>query len=319
MNVKLTAPRTALPFVAFAPSLRSFRRPLLWALLLLFPLPGMAQILDISGGIQTYVSLTNTTVNMTGRSELHITAASNPIPGCVINLNSSDAWFFLENIQPSNVIANYLSQIQVSGAAVNSGSSGTSTTTVFARNTSTGAGVAVLGESFGTDSTAVFSNYSTGDIFRGFGSTGLVFRILNDGSFIANGTKSAVVETRSFGKRQLYTVESPENWFEDFGKARLGNGRATVKLDPVFTETVNTENDYHVFLTPKGDCTGLYVANQSASSFEVRELQGGKSAIEFDYRIVAKRKDHEQARLAVFEDPKPQTQPARLSDPSLRH
>lgn len=215
--------------------------------------------------------------------------------------------------QPSPVVE------QAGGSFVNSGSSGTSTPTVFARNTSTGASVAVLGESFGTDSTAVFSNFSTGDIFRGFGSTGLVFRILNDGSFIANGTKSAVVETRSYGKRQLYAVESPENWFEDFGKARLGNGRATVKLDPVFTETVNTENDYHVFLTPKGDCTGLYVANQSATSFEVRELQGGKSAIEFDYRIVAKRKDHEQARLAVLEDPKPPTQPARLSDPSLAH
>src|SRR5215469_16648492 len=56
---------------------------------------------------------------------------------------------------------------QVAGAFINSGSSGTSTMALYAKNSSTAAGVALLGESFGTDSTAVFSNYSTGDIFRG--------------------------------------------------------------------------------------------------------------------------------------------------------
>jgi hypothetical protein len=61
---------------------------------------------------------------------------------------------------------------------------------------------------------------------------------------------------------------------------------------------VSTEDEYHVFLTPKGDCNGLYVATQSASSFEVRELGHGNATIALDYRIVAKRKGYEQARLA---------------------
>src|SRR5262245_34222331 len=115
MNIKWTAPGTPWPFLPFTGSLGSFRRPVLWALFLFFPAMGMAKTLDISSGIQTYSSLTNTTVNMTGRSELHITDASNPIPGCVIHLNSPDAWFFLENIQPSDVVSNQLSQIQVNG------------------------------------------------------------------------------------------------------------------------------------------------------------------------------------------------------------
>ncbi len=67
--------------------------------------------------------------------------------------------------------------------------------------------------------------------------------------------------TISYGKRELYAVESPENWFEDFGGAELIQGRAIVKLDPVFAETVSTEVEYHVFLTPKGDCQGLYCAS----------------------------------------------------------
>jgi hypothetical protein len=43
-----------------------------------------------------------------------------------------------------------------------------------------------------------------------------------------------------------------------------------------------------VFLTPQGDCNGLYVAQKSSAGFEVRELRGGRSSLTFDYRIVAK-------------------------------
>ena len=38
------------------------------------------------------------------------------MPGCLINLNSADAWFYLPNIRPSAVAATYLSQIKVNGA-----------------------------------------------------------------------------------------------------------------------------------------------------------------------------------------------------------
>ncbi|MBI3658260.1 MAG: hypothetical protein HY232_17790 [Acidobacteria bacterium] len=131
----------------------------------------------------------------------------------------------------------------------------------------------------------------------GIGTTIPTARLHVIGNFIATGSKSALVETPSYGKRQIYAVESPENWFEDFGKAKLSDGQAVVKLDSIFAETVNTENDYHIFLTPQGDCEGLYVANKTVASFEVRELRKGKSAIEFDYRIIAKRKGFEQVRL----------------------
>ena len=135
----------------------------------------------------------------------------------------------------------------------------------------------------------------------GIGTTSPGAKLHVVGNFIATGTKSALVETASYGKRQLYAVESPENWFEDFGGAELIQGRAIVKLDPVFAETVSTEVEYHVFLTPKGDCEGLYIASQSADSFEVRELRHGTHTIAFDYRIVAKRKGYEGIRLAEID------------------
>ena len=72
------------------------------------------------------------------------------------------------------------------------------------------------------------------------------------------------------------------------------------KLDSSTTpasETVTTDASYHVFLTPNGDCEGLYVTQKGAASFEVHELKGGKSNVQFDYRIVAHRKGFEAARL----------------------
>ena len=93
-------------------------------------------------------------------------------------------------------------------------------------------------------------------------------------------------------------MEAPENWFEDIGSARLANGSGVVQLESTFSQTVNTGVEYHVFLTPKGDCKGLYVTNETANSFEVRELGGGTASISFAYRIVARRKGYETIRLA---------------------
>ncbi len=58
----------------------------------------------------------------------------------------------------------------------------------------------------------------------GVGTTSPAAKLYVAGSFIATGTKSALVETASYGKRQLYAVESPENWFEDFGGERRLQG-----------------------------------------------------------------------------------------------
>ena len=63
-----------------------------------------------------------------------------------------------------------------------------------------------------------------------------------------------------------------------------------VKLDADFGKVIK-RGDYRVFLTPEGDCRGLYVQRKGAASFEVCELAGGKSNVTFSYRIVGRRKD----------------------------
>ena len=102
------------------------------------------------------------------------------------------------------------------------------------------------------------------------------------------------------GKRKVAMsgIQSPENWFEDFGSAQLVNGVAVIQFDPDFIQTVNTGKDYRVFPVPNGDCKGLYVTNKTANSFEVRELGNGSSNIHFDYRITAIRRNYETIRFA---------------------
>ncbi|MCS7179352.1 MAG: hypothetical protein RML46_05910 [Anaerolineae bacterium] len=131
--------------------------------------------------------------------------------------------------------------------------------------------------------------------FTVYGNTGSC-SINEAGALTCTGTKSAVVATRDAGPRKLYAIESPGVWFEDFGRASLVNGQAVVSIDPLFAQTVNL-SDYHVFLTPLGDCKGLYVAEKTSTSFVVKELGGGTSSVAFDYRIVARRLGYENVRL----------------------
>jgi hypothetical protein len=118
------------------------------------------------------------------------------------------------------------------------------------------------------------------------------------GNLTVGGTKSSTAKLRSGREVALYAVESPENWFEDFGTAELSNGMAWVPLEASFAEATNAAITYHVFLTPSGDSNGLYVARKTAAGFEVREHGGGSSSVAFDYRIVARRRGYEAIRMA---------------------
>jgi hypothetical protein len=118
------------------------------------------------------------------------------------------------------------------------------------------------------------------------------------GNLVVSGTKSAGVKLQNGREVALYAVESPENWFEDFGNAELSNGVAWVPLEGSFAETTNATLAYHVFLTANGDSNGLYVSRKTAAGFEVREHGGGGSNVAFDYRIVVRRRGYETMRMA---------------------
>jgi hypothetical protein len=161
----------------------------------------------------------------------------------------------------------------------------------------------VIGENNGPSFYTLFSfnnaTGATGFPFAAFNGDGAGCNIDPSGNLTCSGAKNAVVPVDA-GKRHvaLAAIESPRNWFEDFGSARLSGGVAVVRLDSTFKQTVNSKLEYHVFLTPNGDCKGLYIHQKTGTSFEVRELGGGNSNVKFDYRITALRKNYEGIRFA---------------------
>lgn len=144
-------------------------------------------------------------------------------------------------------------------------------------------------------------NDSAGERFYVYGNPTTEYCYIDgtNGNLNCTGTKSSITEVDD-EKRALYAIESPDVVFEDFGSGQLVNGQAVVTIDPLFAETVNL-TEYHVFVTPLGDCNGLYVNNKTPTSFEVHELGSGTASIAFDYRIVAKRLGYEDIRLEVVD------------------
>jgi hypothetical protein len=98
---------------------------------------------------------------------------------------------------------------------------------------------------------------------------------------------------------KLSSMEAASQWSEDFGSARLVHGIANVALDPDFARTLGAGGAYHVFFTPEADCKGLYVARETSTGFEVHELGGGRSTLEFDYRIVGHHKLYRPIRAST--------------------
>jgi hypothetical protein len=127
------------------------------------------------------------------------------------------------------------------------------------------------------------------------------------GDFTVFGPKSAAVPHPDGSHRRLYCVESPESWFEDFGKGQLDCGCADVTIDPDFAAVADVD-DYHVFLTQNGH-NDLAVTEQTPHGFRV-EGKDPTSTTRFSWRIVAKRKDIPAPRFETVTVPAEPVLPA---------
>jgi hypothetical protein len=186
-----------------------------------------------------------------------------------------------------------------------SGASGT-TYGVYGQSVST-AGYGVFGRNDANVGVYGQSAAAAGAGVYGYGSTPANpgnYGIFSNGNLgVCCGAKMAIVETQDYGWRQVYSMESPDNWFEDFGQAQLVDGKATVVIEPIFAQTVNLNQPYMVFLTPVGEYCPLYVAEKTATAFTVRVESGRTCDVAFDYRIIAKRLGFEDKRLDATQDP----------------
>lgn len=116
-------------------------------------------------------------------------------------------------------------------------------------------------------------------------------------------TKPATVKLTNGRMVKLFTEESAEVYFTDYGEANMTGGRVHIELDPTFLQTVTVDGIHpmRVFVQLEGDCKGVYVTNKTKTGFDVSELQNGSSDAPFSYRVVCKRKFYEDERLASEE------------------
>jgi hypothetical protein len=114
---------------------------------------------------------------------------------------------------------------------------------------------------------------------------------------IQGGSQMSLRHKTTDGRHVLaYAAQSASATIEDVGTARMSGGIANVQIDSAFGSVMD-HKWYYVFLTPLGDTRGLYVSMKTASAFQVRETEHGRSSLDFDYRVVAHPFDAKNDRL----------------------
>jgi len=201
---------------------------------------------------------------------------------------------YLENVSSS---ANTMF-VNARGGATAINTTSSSQNGVIFENTGTGNNIGILGLSRGVWPTAQFHNTNpSGFSLYAIGNARVDGNLQINGNYVATGTKNAVVPT-STGTREMYTEEATEVWFADYGQATLRDSAVWVPFDGTFSETIESDRPYHVFLQAYADAA-LFVSRRTAEGFEVR-LAGNAAAsqpIEFSYRLVAKRRGYSDRRL----------------------
>lgn len=120
----------------------------------------------------------------------------------------------------------------------------------------------------------------------------LVFGNLN----VTQGQKNSLVKT-SQGWAAVHAYETAEYYFGDIGENNTGaNGKVIVGLDQLFAQTINTDMQYQVFITPYNNAH-VWVSQRLNNRFVVESDQPNA---EFGWEIKGHRKEYEHSRLTNF-------------------
>lgn len=107
------------------------------------------------------------------------------------------------------------------------------------------------------------------------------------------GAKNSIVDT-SQGKTAINAYETAEYYFGDIAKANTGTSkRVKIMIDPLFLETINTDIDYHVFVSSYSN--GYAWVSEMARDYFV--IESNVPNLSVSYEIKAKRKQYENVRL----------------------
>lgn len=121
---------------------------------------------------------------------------------------------------------------------------------------------------------------------------------INGSSLSITGTKSRLTDTENYGRRLLYCFETPSPMFGDIGEGIIDEtGKCYIFLDDIFSETIDTDCMYQVFVQPygKGEC---FVSERTSTYFVVE----GTENLAFGWELKAIQKDYDTMRLEEYEE-----------------
>ncbi len=82
----------------------------------------LLSFIAVDAANRTVSTLSNEDITLTESGEFHITSSTTPFLNSSINITHEDAWVFFDNIKPSKVIRDHISNIKINGAALINGS-----------------------------------------------------------------------------------------------------------------------------------------------------------------------------------------------------
>ncbi|MEI1255973.1 hypothetical protein V8Q34_14615 [Blautia sp. JLR.GB0024] len=113
------------------------------------------------------------------------------------------------------------------------------------------------------------------------------------GSLLVTGTKSRIAETEDYDRRLLYCYETPTPYFGDIGTGKTDeDGLCYVSIDAIFSQTINAEVEYSVFLQKEG-AGDIWVESKDFTFFIVK----GTPNLSFSWELKAIQKNYEHLRI----------------------
>lgn len=124
---------------------------------------------------------------------------------------------------------------------------------------------------------------------------------------VGNGVVSTLIPDENNIPRVMFCPEAPEVLFEDYGTGKLTDGQSYIELDKIVANSLKIDANHplKVFIQLEGECNGVYVSEKSKNGFLVKELNNGKSNIDFSWHIVGNRansKDTSGNITSYYED-----------------
>src|SRR5699024_2883815 len=113
------------------------------------------------------------------------------------------------------------------------------------------------------------------------------------GNLSVDGSKNAVHKTKNYDRVAINAYETAEYFNGDLGSGKLDDsGICYVSIDDVFSETINTDVQYHVFLQKLGQ-GDIWIKERNHRYFVVE----GTPGLKFSWELKAKRDGYEYDRL----------------------